>query len=373
MTSTTRSTSGSATTSRASRVSTPGAELDVAVAGQVAHGDPGDLQLHAGAGLDLLGLGGDRPTNAAPTLPHPRTPMRTRCAARSLAARSARIEASRRPGYGSAPISSQCVDGHAPARRVVGQRHGVAEVDAHVAGGEDRVAVERHVLQPARRLGDRHVVARSAGRGRPSRRTRPPPAPARRRRRSAGRAGGRTTSACRRAAGGRARPCGPPCRSAARGPWRRPRRCRRASRPGRRPCRARTPRRPSGAAPSATTTIENLRAAPLALGDRRGDRLELERDLRDQDGVGARRRAGAEGDPPGVAAHHLDDDHAAVRRGRREQPVDALRGEARRRCRSRTSTSSSRGRCRSSWARRRRAARPGAGGWRSSASRRRRP
>ena len=35
-----------------------------------------------------------------------------------------------------------------------------------------------------------------------------------------------------------------------------------------------------------------LGAAPLALGDRRGDRLELERDLRDQDGVGARRRAG---------------------------------------------------------------------------------
>ena len=38
-----------------------------------------------------------------------------------------------------------------------------------------------------------------------------------------------------------------------------------------------------------------------------------------------------EGDPPGVATHHLDDDHPAVRRRRGEQPVDALRGEAHRR------------------------------------------
>ena len=84
----------------------------------------------------------------------------------------------------------------------------------------------------------------------------------------------------------------------------------------------------AGIAPSATTTIENLAPRSLALGDRRRDRFEVERDLGDQDGVGARRDAGLEGDPPGVAAHHLDDDHPAVRRGRREQPVDALRGEA---------------------------------------------
>ena len=37
-----------------------GGELDVAVAGEVAHGDPGDLEAHAGAGLDLLGLLGDQ-------------------------------------------------------------------------------------------------------------------------------------------------------------------------------------------------------------------------------------------------------------------------------------------------------------------------
>ena len=40
---------------------------------------------------------------------------------------------------------------------------------------------------------------------------------------------------------------------------------------------------PFGAAPSATTTIENLAPRALALGDRRGHRLELERDLRDED------------------------------------------------------------------------------------------
>ncbi len=35
-----------------------------------------------------------------------------------------------------------------------------------------------------------------------------------------------------------------------------------------------------------------------------------------------------QGDPPGVATHDLHDDDAAVGRGRREEPVDALGGEA---------------------------------------------
>ena len=89
MTSTTRSTSGSATTSWASRVSTPGAARRRG-RGEVAHGDPGDLEAHAGAGLDLLGLLGDQPTRAAPTLPH-KTPTRT-C-----------VNAARRPG-----LSGRC-------------------------------------------------------------------------------------------------------------------------------------------------------------------------------------------------------------------------------------------------------------------------
>ncbi len=88
---------------------------------------------------------------------------------------------------------------------------------------------------------------------------------------------------------------------------------------------------PSGTAPSATTTIENLapRSSRWAIVARH--RFESERDLGDEDGVGAGGDARLEGDPPGVASHHLDDDHPAVRRRRREQSVDALRGEADRR------------------------------------------
>ena len=50
-----------------------------------------------------------------------------------------------RRGYGSAPSSSQCVAAaQSHSLGIVRQRHGVAEVDAHVARREDRVAVERH-------------------------------------------------------------------------------------------------------------------------------------------------------------------------------------------------------------------------------------
>ena len=38
-----------------------GRQLDVALPGEVAHGDARDLERHAGAGLDLLGLGRDQP------------------------------------------------------------------------------------------------------------------------------------------------------------------------------------------------------------------------------------------------------------------------------------------------------------------------
>ena len=46
-----------------------GRQLDVAVPGDVAHGDPGDLEAHAGAGLDLLGLGVDQPDERAAHVP----------------------------------------------------------------------------------------------------------------------------------------------------------------------------------------------------------------------------------------------------------------------------------------------------------------
>jgi hypothetical protein len=65
-----------------------------------------------------------------------------------------------------------------------------------------------------------------------------------------------------------------------------------------------------GVAPSATTTIENV-----------------ERPLGHQDHVGAAGDAGVGGDPPGVAAHHLDDDHAVVRLGGGVQAVDRVGGD----------------------------------------------
>ena len=46
-----------------------------------------------------------------------------------------------------------------------------------------------------------------------------------------------------------------------------------------------------------------------------------------EDHVGAAGEPGVEGDPAGVAAHHLDDHHAVVRLGRRVQAVDRVGGD----------------------------------------------
>ena len=70
-----------------------------------------------------------------------------------------------------------------------------------------------------------------------------------------------------------------------------------------------------------------LGTALLALLDRRRHRFQPERDLRDENRVGTRGDARLEGDPPCVAAHHLDDDHSPVRCRGGEQPIDAFRGE----------------------------------------------
>ena len=57
------------------------------------------------------------------------------------------------------------------------------------------------------------------------------------------------------------------------------------------------------------------------------DLLDVERDLGDQDDVGAAGHAGVQRDPAGVAAHDLDDEGAVVRLGGRVQPVDRLHGD----------------------------------------------
>ena len=59
-----------------------------------------------------------------------------------------------------------------------------------------------------------------------------------------------------------------------------------------------------------------------ALLDVVADALDRERDLGDEDHVRAARDAGVEGDPAGVAAHHLDDQRALVALGRGVEAVD---------------------------------------------------
>ena len=227
-----------------------------------------------------------------------------------------------------------------------------------------RVAVERHLLLAAAHLGrERHVVDRVAGqsdtmigRSRPS-------------------ASARTAAAPNRSARRRSNDVGDPPRS----------RCPSTTVRASLPVRCSSPSATRG-----TDAAEALRCGRLALAasmvlltatDRRGslgdddDRelrsvlagggaivsatgIEIEGDLGDQDRMRTRRDAGVQCDPSRVAAHHLDDDHAPVRGGRREQTVDALRREAHGRCRNRRSTIvASRGRCRSSSGRRSRAGR----------------
>ncbi len=61
-----------------------------------------------------------------------------------------------------------------------------------------------------------------------------------------------------------------------------------------------------------------------AAADQLADPLEVERQLGDQDHVGAAGEPGVEGDPAGVAAHHLDDQHPVVAVGGRVEAVDRL-------------------------------------------------
>ena len=93
----------------------------------------------------------------------------------------------------------------------------------------------------------------------------------------------------------------------------------------------RTDRLAGSLTPSATTTIENF--FPVAARSRslRANRFYRERNFRDQDHVGAAGDSGMQRDPAGVAAHHFDDHHAAMRFARGVQAVDGVGGHMQRR------------------------------------------
>ena len=85
---------------------------------------------------------------------------------------------------------------------------------------------------------------------------------------------------------------------------------------------------PFGRAPSATTTM--LKRAPqrVALANAPRDVLEVVRNLRDQDHVGAAGHAAVQRNPAGVPPHDLDHHDPPVRFGGRVQAVDGVGREA---------------------------------------------
>jgi hypothetical protein len=74
----------------------------------------------------------------------------------------------------------------------------------------------------------------------------------------------------------------------------------------------------------------------LAAAQAIADLIHVERPLGHEHDVRAAGQPGVGGDPAGVAAHDLDDDHAVVRLGRRVQAVDRVRGDLHRRSENRT-------------------------------------
>ncbi len=134
ITSTTTSMSGSSTSAWLSRVSRPGGEVDVALAGQVADRHPGHLEAQAGAGLD-------RPcacrsiswTSAAPTLPQPSTPTRTTWA--RTAAYRPRSRRARRIAPSARPPSAVAVDRSRQPSASAGRAGPLVGLDGGDAGG----------------------------------------------------------------------------------------------------------------------------------------------------------------------------------------------------------------------------------------------
>ena len=150
------------------------------------------------------------------------------------------------------------------------------------------------------------------------------------RRRSACRARGRRRAACRRAGRGRGSSCASRSRCAPRSRARARPRCRRGARGRTRPCRSCSGsrrRRPSASRPRRRRRSRTSRRWRVAAAQVLADLLDVERALGDEDHVGAAGHAGVGGDPAGVAAHHLDDDHAVVRLGGRVQAVDRVGGD----------------------------------------------
>ena len=68
----------------------------------------------------------------------------------------------------------------------------------------------------------------------------------------------------------------------------------------------------------------------MAAPDQPADLVDVERDLGDQDHVGAAGHPRVQRDPAGGAAHHLDDQDPVVALGGRVQPVDRLGGDVQR-------------------------------------------
>ena len=81
-------------------------------------------------------------------------------------------------------------------------------------------------------------------------------------------------------------------------------------------------------APSATTTMLNRLPARARSRMASATRSAVVRDFGDEDHVGAAGDPGAQSQPAGTVAHHLDDNNSLVARGRGMQPVDGLRGNA---------------------------------------------
>ena len=157
------------------------------------------------------------------------------------------------------------------------------------------------------------------------------------------------SSAPRRAAGGRARRAAAPCPSAASSPL--------ATSSAMPPSRSTAMRRALAATSERVPPIgvrafgddddAESRAPVVALADaRRATARDVERNLRDQDRVGAAGHAGVERNPAGVPAHHFDD-HDRGDALRRSCAADrSRRSRTPPRCRSRSSSSCRRCRCR---------------------------
>ena len=69
-----------------------------------------------------------------------------------------------------------------------------------------------------------------------------------------------------------------------------------------------------------------ISSAGVALANRFGHLVNIERNFGDQNDVGAAGDAAISRDPAGIASHHFHHDHAIVRLGRRMHPVNGFGG-----------------------------------------------